>query len=117
MTNLIKFSAFAAVLATSLCAKGQTFTTNTMATAEATRVAARLPLGASKQEVDRLLQKNHLAVTYSLAVTRSPALTRACSLADGCCLILETTSSGNLKSASIQSNGVNIASITLTNRP
>jgi len=111
----------AALLAVTACAVGQRFFTNKMASAEAAKIARRLPLGMGEWKMHRFLETNGL--TGGFTIGSRAGGTRFYLLSDGCSLALEvslepsTWTNRILRAASIQSNGVKIASITLTNRP
>ena len=113
--KLVALFVAASLAATNLCLGGEAIT-NKMATAEVKKAVSRLPLGAADNEVELFMSTNHLAPTYTLSVTRSPTLSRSYLLSDGCWLIIETPG-GALRSASIQSNGVTIATIKLPKKP
>ena len=86
--KLIKRCIFGVLAAAGLCLGGEAIT-NRMATTEATRVISHLRLGATQDEVDRFLQTNHLAATYTLSVSGSPRLDWRGLLSDGCWLALQ----------------------------
>jgi hypothetical protein len=99
----------------------QRFLTNKIDAADAAKAASHLQNGMSEQDIDKVLETNGLTVGYTIGGTAGG--TRFYLLSDGCSLDLDVSLNPRgwtnkiFRAASIQSNGVKIASITLTNRP
>src|SRR4051794_6060256 len=104
------------MIAFALCASAQRFLTNNLGSAQVAKIASRLKPGMSLSETGRLLATNGL--THGYVVGGIGYGTQFYLLSDSCSLDLQFPRiSEGLRSASIQSNGVKITSITLTNRP
>jgi len=108
------------LLLLTMCAAAQTFVTNKLNRAEASRLASRLPLGMNEWEMYGFLRTNGL-VGATIGNTFSG--TAFFVLSDGCDLDLKvevapgTMTNRLLRSASISSNGVKIATIELKKKP
>src|SRR6266852_3926437 len=98
--------------------------TNNVDQARAIKIASRLTVGMREEAVEKIL--DHSDLKYPIRAGDSFGWTRFYTLADGTALGLEFDSkipqppawtNGTLRAAFIQSNCVNIVSITLTNRP
>jgi hypothetical protein len=106
-------------------AGAQTFHTNGIDSAQAIKISSGLKVGMSEGEVGRFLETNGL--TGEFTIGSHVGGTRSYLLSDGCTLCLDISlKSGSytvawtnriLRAASIQSNGVKIVSIILTNAP
>jgi hypothetical protein len=108
------------LLLLAFCLGAQTFVTNKLGRAEASSLASRLPFGMSEWEMYGFLRTNGLVGT---TVGNTFSGTAFFVLSGGCDLDLEvetapgTMTNRLLRSASISSNGVKIATIELKKRP
>ena len=109
------------------CLYAQQFPTNQVSQAKAVQIASRLWVGMKEEEVAVAVDKRNRLKSGG-DVGDSIGWTRFYLLSNGCFLDLSMDPkqvrndgkwpwNGLLKSASIQSNGVTIVSITLTNAP
>ena len=135
------------LLAVTFYAAGQVSFPNRMSSAEAVRIAGQLPRGIAEREMVGILKTNGLDWVYTAEIrpvriypqgvslkdietdiasgetNAAPEAFCSYALLDHCVLrlhvSLDSGASTNrvLRSASIESNGVRIASITLKNRP
>ena len=108
-------------------AYAQRFPTNNISQEQAINIVSRLRIGMKEEEVARVVDKQN-GLSSAGNVGDSTGWTRTYLLSNGCFLDLQMDpkkivtdgkwgGNGLLKSASIQSNGVEIVSITLTNAP
>jgi len=101
----------------------QRFPTNNVSQTQAVKIASRLWIGMSEEDVVEVVdKKNGLKTGGSVGVGPASSWTRIYLLSNGCFLDLEIEpnqgrSNRWLSAASIQSNGVKIVSIVLTNAP
>lgn len=112
---------FAVVSSFAVCVSAQRFLTNQVNSAQATKAAAHLKPGMTDHDADSILRTN--GITGGFTVGGTAGGTRFYFLSDSCSLALDVTLNPHgwtnqiLRAAHIQSNGINIASISLTNRP
>ncbi|MSU56586.1 MAG: hypothetical protein EXS35_00120 [Pedosphaera sp.] len=102
----------------------QTSFTNKIDQPQTIRIARQLTIGMREEDAEKLLNRNNLK--YPMRVGDSFGWGRFYTLVDGTSLYLNFESkqpdpprwtNGVLRAAYIQSNGVNVVSITLTNAP
>ena len=107
-------------------ASSQVYSTNNVPRAEAIRVASRLRVGMWEEDASKILSTNGLK--NAIGVGAVTGWDRCYDLSDGTSLHLDYRAraiardgrwggNGELRRAFIQSNGVNIVFITLTNAP
>lgn len=89
--------------------------TNKLGQVEAVALASRLSAGMKEEAADTMLCEHGLSSGISLGC--SHGWTRFYTLTNGSSLGLEISSGGRLRTAVIQSNGVDIVSIPLKNAP
>jgi len=102
------------------CAYAEGWQTNNVSVAKAVQIASGLWRGMSEQQVVKAVEKEDgLRLTLAAGVARGTYDLRIYSLRDGCSLQLKMQgrASSYLGAASIESNGVKVVSITLTNAP
>ena len=115
-----------AVLALAGAVSAQVFVSNVVTRAEAIKVASQLRVGMSEEDASKFVAKHGLTNAVGLGAMTSWG--RFYSLTDGTSLVLDyrarpmTTNhwwegKGVLEKALIQSNSVNVLSITFTNVP
>jgi hypothetical protein len=121
-----KFAISLAVLALGGLIGAQVLVSNAVPRTEAIRIASHLKVGMKEKDASELLARSGL--TNAISVGAMPGWARSYQLADGTSLLLDYRHQdydtnywwegyGILESASIQSNGITIVSITLTNAP
>lgn len=114
------------VLAFAGLVSAQVYLTNNVTVAEAIKVASQLRVGMSEADTGKFVAKHGL--TNTVAIGALVGWGSFYNLSDGSSLVLNYRpqpmntnmwweGKGLLKEAFIQSNGVNIISITFTNRP
>ncbi len=119
-------ASLSALLVLATLASGQVYFSNNVTRAEAIRIASRLWAGMREEDASKQLATNGLK--YAMGVGAVAGWDRCYGLADGTSLHLDYRAreiardgrwggNGVLQRAFIQSNGVNIFSITLTNAP
>ena len=107
-------------------AYGQLYYTNNITRAEAIKSASRLRVGMWEEDVSKILSTNGL--TSAMGIGSISGWDRCYGLSDGTSLHLDYRArelakdgrwggNGELRRAFIQSNGVNIVFITITNAP
>jgi len=107
-------------------ATAQVFVTNNVTRAAAIKVASQLRVGMWEEDASKLVAKHSL--TNAVGIGAVAGWGRFYTLADGTSLVLDYRAreiardgrwggNGELQRAFIQSNGVNIVFITLTNTP
>jgi hypothetical protein len=108
-------------------ASGQVYWSNNVPSKQAIRIASRFHIGMWEEDVTKILQTN--GINYAISVGANSGWTRGYGLSDGFCLALNYTArafptnggwwggNGLLQAASIQSNGVDVFSISLAKAP
>jgi len=118
--------AFLSIFLLAAFAYGQVYYTNNVSRAQATSAASRLRVGMWEEDASKILSTNGL--TNAMGIGSVTGWDRCYGLSDGTSLHLDYRArsvardgrwggNGELRRAFVQSNGVNIVLITLTNAP